>query len=322
MGRYDDPIGSVMISTWVCSMLEMLIIRDTIYYYTSYKKDSLALKAFVGTVVLVDFVSLISDYADVYLLSVKFWGNEVVLQEQYWPVPAYLATTGLVALLVQGFLIHRVWVLTKNWFALMILAFGALASFGGSMATSISFAIFRAYSDRYKGRIPVILWMSTTTATDVAITIVLILRLYGMKTSFKQTETLIYRLIRTSMQTGTTTCVVAIITLITYLVNNASNVETAFAFILGRVYVLTLLYNVNLRASHQEQPASQSQGESGAPPRNVGPNVSFGGIQVHRTAHVHMDEEEYALGTPSKKNANGASRNDADSDGESIVIKG
>ncbi|KAK1231446.1 hypothetical protein PQX77_005426 [Marasmius sp. AFHP31] len=314
MGQFDDPIGSILISTWVCSMLEMLILTDTYYYYSHYKKDSLALKVFIGTVVLVDFVSLMTDFADVYYLAVKYWGQEIVLQQQYWPVPAYLATTGVTALLVQCFLIQRVWVLTKNFILPSILVLGALASFGGSLATAISFAIYRAYADRFKGRVPVILWMSLTTATDVGITLILILRLYSMKTSFKQTETIIQRLIRTSMQTGSTTCVVAIITLITYLINNASNVETAFAFILGRVYVLTLLYNVNLRATNRDQPIADS---SSAP--HPQPTVSLGGIQVHRTAHVHMDEE-YGLDSPTKKNANDASsRTDVESDGGSVL---
>ncbi|KAK7034497.1 hypothetical protein VNI00_012344 [Paramarasmius palmivorus] len=291
MGQFDDPFGSILISTWICSALEMLIIKDTIYYYNNYTKDRLFLKAFIGITVFVDFLSLLSDYADVYLLTVKNWGNPVVLRTQYWPVTSYLATTGITALLVQSFLTYRFWSLTKSWSICLILSLGILVSFGGSIATATVFAIFPSYEERVRGLVPVIIWMVTTTVTDIAITSVLIWRLYKMKTTFKHTESLVYRVIRTSVQTGATTCIIATITLITFLVNTSSNVETAFAFILGRTYVLTLLFNVNLRMSNRDAKESEPDSHTG----HRGPAVTLEGIQVHRTAVVHMDESDYAI---------------------------
>ncbi|KAL0573691.1 hypothetical protein V5O48_008262 [Marasmius crinis-equi] len=316
MTNYNDPIGSVLIATWVCSMLEMLIVSDTVYYYTHYPKDSFMLKLFIGIVVAVDFGSLIAGYGQVYLLGVTYWGQEIVLQEQFWPIPVALVTTGLTAFLVQSFLIYRVQVLyvylpvsvltcinpdasygrTKNWLVPAVLAVGAIGSLTAAVASGATFAIYRPYADRYKGRIQVLAWLSTTTATDIAITLALIIRFIGMKTTFKQTETVIHRLIRTSMQTGATTCILAVIVLITYVVNNASNVEAAFTFILGRAYVLTLLYNVNLRTS-QTTSAQVADSDTRRPTTISAPEaLPFGGIEVHRTAHVHMDEE-YKLDT-------------------------
>lgn len=46
----------------------MLIIQETIRYYRSFRRDSLVLKTFVGVAITVDAVSLIADYADVYLV--------------------------------------------------------------------------------------------------------------------------------------------------------------------------------------------------------------------------------------------------------------
>ncbi len=86
MGAYDDPLGcvllslaqllsdplapksSILIGTWVSSLLFMLIIQETIRYYRSFRRDSLVLKTFVGVAITVDAVSLIADYADVYLV--------------------------------------------------------------------------------------------------------------------------------------------------------------------------------------------------------------------------------------------------------------
>ncbi|KAL0563533.1 hypothetical protein V5O48_018533 [Marasmius crinis-equi] len=291
MGRYDDPIGSVLIATWICSMLEMVVIKDTIYYYTHFQADHILLKLFVGLVVIVDFVALVASYGQVYLAGVTFWGNPIVLEQQYWPIPVSLVAIAFTAFFVQSFLIHRVLVLTKNWFVCFPLAIGALLSVIGCTWVAVLYAQHRQYADRYLGKVQVIVWMTATTATDILITVSLIARLYSMKTTFKQTETIIHRLIRNSMQTGATTAFLAVFTLVAFLYNNSSNLEAATAFILSRAYVLTLLYNVNLRSintpgGNSEKPDSNHRM---GPVSHVGPAEAFGGIEVHRTAHVHMD---------------------------------
>ncbi|KAK1223625.1 hypothetical protein PQX77_013503 [Marasmius sp. AFHP31] len=294
MGTFDDPIGSVLIATWICAMLEMLILKDTYYYFTNYRDDSIFLKLFVGFTVLVDVACLIAAFGQVYLAGVTYWGNPIVLVQQYWPIPVSLVTTAIVAFLVQSFLIHRLWVLTRNWFIPIALATAATVSMICCAWVGILYAMHRDYADRYKGKTPVIVWMTTTTATDVLITLCLIIRLQKMKTNFKSTETVIARLTRGSMQTGATTAVLALAGLIAFLANNASNVEAATTFILARCYVLTLLYNVNLRGTHGATGNSTEKPESNhrmGPLSHTSPVEAFGGIEIHRTAHVHMDEE-------------------------------
>ncbi|KAF9043503.1 hypothetical protein BDZ89DRAFT_1128215 [Hymenopellis radicata] len=294
MGIYDDPLGSIVISSWISSMLFMLVIREMIRYYASFQNDALGLKIFVAVAVTVDTTSLIADYADVYLNTVSHWGDEEFIKNQYWPVGLYLATTGVTGLLVQSFLVNRYYSLTKNWLVCVFLALCIIASFGGSVGTVVMLSLFNAYDQRFMAKIPVTIWMTTTAVTDVLIAAVLIWQLYNMKTSFKTTEHLIQRLMRNAMQTGSTTSVIALCVLISYLINTSSNVETAFAFILGRVYILTLLYNLNIRKISKKEGGTSITDHDNYRPR--GPTMVMEGIQVQRTAVVHMDTSGDDLG--------------------------
>ncbi|KAG7085521.1 hypothetical protein E1B28_003081 [Marasmius oreades] len=289
MGTYDDPIGALLIGTWVSSLLEMLIITNTIEYYTNFPKDSLFKKIFIGAVVVVDFISLVSAYITVYLVCVTFWGDEVAIQKQFWSIPMCLASTGLVTIFSQGFLIYRVWILSKNWLIMILLSLGALAAMACVTTAAGFFGTYREYSERHRASVAVIVWLATTTATDIGITGVLIFWLYNMKTTFKHTENIIRRLIRVAVQTGSASSLIAIGVLISYIINDASNIESGITFVLSRTYVLTLLYNVNVRSSNQAL-LMPSHGTSDLE-RASAPVVSFSEIHVHRTAHVHIDED-------------------------------
>ncbi|KAF9043506.1 hypothetical protein BDZ89DRAFT_1059415 [Hymenopellis radicata] len=269
-------------------MLFMLIILRTIKYYTSFKSDALRMKIFVAVAVVVDTASLAGAYADVYLYTVTHWGDLKYLSNQYWPFALYLTTTGVTALFSQSFLVHRYYSLTKNWFVAVFLALCVIVSFGGSLATVIILTRFNAYSQRFMIKTPVIVWLTTTAVTDVLITAVLIWQLYNMKTSFKTTEHVIQRLMRISMQTGSTTSVIAICILITYLVNNTSNVGTGLSFILGRIYILTLLFNLTLRTRIPKRTSTSTVRDSYG--SRCGPTMTMtDGVHVQRNSVVHVD---------------------------------
>eukprot|EP00914_Ancora_sagittata_P022183 GHVO01044102.1.p1 GENE.GHVO01044102.1~~GHVO01044102.1.p1 ORF type:complete len:220 (-),score=21.91 GHVO01044102.1:141-800(-) len=159
-----------------------------------------------------------------------------------------------------------------------------------SQATGAIFTIYPQYADRVRGRIPVIIWMTTTAVADLGISFALIWQLYTMKSSFSSTESVIKRLIRQTIQTGSASSAVAICVLVSFLVNNASNIETMFAFVLGRVYVLTLFSNVNMRKTGSNGDITMITEDENKKNGRVNPTVTVDGIQVHRTV-VRMDDE-------------------------------
>ncbi|KAJ6545625.1 hypothetical protein B0H19DRAFT_1267024 [Mycena capillaripes] len=161
--------------------------------------------------------------------------------------PLYVFTTGAVAALAQSFLAARYWLLSRNKFITLILFFFITVAAGGAFASGAAIAIFHQFVDRWKVVIPATIWLVTGAVTDISIALVLVLELRKVGSAFKETRSLVNRLVAQSIQTGTAGATVALVVLVTYLSNNQSNVPTSIAYCMGRVYCITMLANLNNR---------------------------------------------------------------------------
>ncbi|KAJ7786832.1 hypothetical protein B0H14DRAFT_3506300 [Mycena olivaceomarginata] len=74
-----------------------------------FKYDDWKLKTLVSVAILVDTVSVLGDYACVYLYTITHAGDPVYLADQHWPIPLHIITTDVIAVMVQSFLIARYW---------------------------------------------------------------------------------------------------------------------------------------------------------------------------------------------------------------------
>ncbi|KAF5367592.1 hypothetical protein D9757_010643 [Collybiopsis confluens] len=307
--NFHDLIGSLLLATWVTSMLFAVVIRQTWLYFKNYPQDRLIIKLVVGLVVLGDIANVVGTHSSVYLYSIIHWGDMSYLTKQSWPVFVFDISTGIVTALVQGFLIFRYFSLTRNWafliFSLMLMGL-ALASLE---ATAAIFIIWPEYSEQWRAKNTVIVWLISSAVADVSISVALIWQLFSMRTSFSsQTEgyalivicrvdnlpvlgSTIKRLIRQTIQTGSASSIIAVCTLIAYLKSKTSNVESlSLAYILEKVYVLTLLTNLNMRKTSQStNTAFSNDEEMGKKSARINPTVTVDAIQVTRTV-VRMDD--------------------------------
>ncbi|KAJ7117971.1 hypothetical protein C8R43DRAFT_98523 [Mycena crocata] len=289
----DTIAGALLIGTWVNSALYAVEIIQAAYYYRHFKNDSLTLKLVVSAACFIDGVSMIGNYACVYLYTIIHWGDIAYLANQYWPVPLYAFTTGIVATIVQIFLVTRYWKLTKNFFITPILLLFIMVALGGAFATSVIVAIHPTYKERAKLEVPVTIWLSSEAATDVSIALALLWEFRKVKSSFQETRSRVNRLVSQTIQTGAVGATIALAVLITYLTNNQSNVPVGIAYCIDRIYILTMLANLNIRKQRDgttrlsmlDASAGATRGQSG---RSEIVN-DYGGIHVHRTATVHID---------------------------------
>ncbi|KAJ6512796.1 hypothetical protein C8R45DRAFT_327377 [Mycena sanguinolenta] len=265
---------------------------EVIRYFRTFKNDSWMLKLLVSFTCAVDAVSMIGNYACVYLYTITNGFNPAYLQNQYWPIPLYLFATGVIALSVQMFLIIRYWKLTKNIFVTPVLFFVMLVAAGGSFACGITIAMYPALAQRDKVKTPATIWLVTEAVADLVIALTLIWEFRKAQTAFKDTRSILDRLVAQTLQSGAAGATVAVAALIAYLFNNESNVPVAFGWCLGRIYIITMLSNLNIRQTgrtgSKRGTTSTAQGVQGVRTRSEGIE-DYGGIQLHRTALVHID---------------------------------
>ncbi|KAJ7793042.1 hypothetical protein B0H14DRAFT_3498576 [Mycena olivaceomarginata] len=238
MGAYDDSLGSMLIGSCLSSVLYGVVITQAYEYFSVYPTDGMYRKGLALSTLFFCTVNQVADYANVYMPMVTFWGNTAKVQNQYWPVSLLVTTSTFVGVLVNSFLIRRFYL-----FLLLI------TGFAGSFMVAIAIQQFSLYTLRDKAKTAVLIWTISTAATDIGIAGALIWQLLSMKSycSVGDTRSFISRMIIRTVQTGSTTSVVAIITLGLYLHKNDSNMPTACSFLVAPFYALTLLVNLNLR---------------------------------------------------------------------------
>ncbi|KAJ7301777.1 hypothetical protein DFH08DRAFT_978466 [Mycena albidolilacea] len=275
----DIVLGPLLVGTWANSALYTVEVIQAAYYYRHFKQDNWMWKLLVSSAIAIDSVSMIANYASVYL-----------------PYPLYMFTTGTVAALAQSFLVTRYWLLTRNKVLTLTLFFFITVAVGGAFASAATIAIFPVYQDREKAVVPATIWLITGVVTDVSIALALLLEFRKVKSSFKETRSLLNRLVAQTIQTGTGGATIALVVLVVFLVNNDSNVPTGVAYCLGRVYCITMLANLNSKKAGNTWSSKgtssganlDTRGERGNLERSEGGD-EYGGIHVHRTAMVHIE---------------------------------
>ncbi|KAJ7884904.1 hypothetical protein B0H13DRAFT_2045389 [Mycena leptocephala] len=252
----DIILGALLVGTWANSVLYTVEVIQAAYYYRHFKHDNWMLKLLVSSAIAIDSVSMIANYASVYLFD-----------------PLYIFTTGVVAVLAQSFLAVRYWLLTKNKFITLTLFFFITVAAGGAFASGAMVAIFPQYKDRGKVLIPATTWLVAEAVTDISIAFALLMEFRKVKSSFKETRSLLNRLVAQTIQTGTAGATIALAVLVA---------------ITGKTWSSK---GLSSGANHE------TRGERGNQERSEGGD-EYGGIHVHRTAMVHIDTpQEFARGS-------------------------
>ncbi|KAJ6571205.1 hypothetical protein B0H19DRAFT_1255195 [Mycena capillaripes] len=327
--RLDTIIGGLLVGTWANSALYAIEVIQAVYYYRHFKHDNWMLKLLVSAAIAIDSLSMIVNYASVYLYTITHWGDLGYLQIQDWashlgPIERDIIERMFSSSLSRSFSLRlALWLLlpkfswsldtgscaclyrcvkaqlltrsrTKNRFITFVLFCFIIVATGGAFASAITIAMFPRYEDRRKLIIPATTWLITEAVTDIFIASALVLEFRRVKSTFKETRSLLARLVTHTIQTGAAGATIALAALIAFLINNESNVPTGISYCLGRVYCLTVLANLNVRRTGNTD--SSKHMSSGASPgtrvdrenQEQSEGGDYGGIHVHRTAVVHI----------------------------------
>ncbi|KAJ7861822.1 hypothetical protein B0H14DRAFT_3134428 [Mycena olivaceomarginata] len=296
----DAITGALLIGTWASSLLYTAEMYEAMYYYRHFKNDNWRLKTLVSVAFLIDTVALLNDYACVYLYTITHVGDTAYFANQNWTIPVYVFTTAAVALPVQIYLVARYWKFAHKHVITLSLSLLSLAAFGGTLTCGLVVAVFPAFKDRDKLKIPAILWLITEAAADIGIAVALLWEFLKTRPTSTETRNVVKRLIAVTLQTGTATAAIAVATFIGYLLNEESNIGVGFAWCLGRTHVLSMLSNLNVRKSARVWTPSTSKAATSTirstsvafaqPGTEMDTNIS--GLYSHRTAVVHIEGQQ------------------------------
>ncbi|KAJ7866445.1 hypothetical protein B0H14DRAFT_2573444 [Mycena olivaceomarginata] len=281
MVSLDKAVGSLLIGTYASSCLLVVELLQIVLYFGRMNNDSWIMKTLVVLVGSVNFIDTMAAYGAVYLYAVSHWGDARYLVLQNLPITIHFAATGLVGVLVQGFMLYRFWRMTEHTITVCIIALFSTAAFAGSIGTAVDTTRNRLFSTRGAAGIFVTVWLIAGLVTDVGIAASLVWRLHRVKTDVQPAKSLIRRLMTSAISTGTSTSLIAVIAVFAYFHEPTSN---------GRVYSCTMLYLLNNRSKVRGEKAD------GTVEVGLATNFNLGGIYINRTA-VIVREREHSLDT-------------------------
>ncbi|KAH8105638.1 hypothetical protein DFH11DRAFT_1733223 [Phellopilus nigrolimitatus] len=259
MPALDNTMGALYLGVVLAMGLWGAGTVQVYYYFNAYPKDPWQLKTHVVTVWVFDTVhqALVTHACYIYLITQ--YGNPLYLTVIVPSLEVMVLISGFVCLLVQSFLVYRVWRLSANnvplvacLFLFVVAEFIANTSFFGKGVQMASFA-----------DVPTIAWLSKlsnglSAATDVVIAASLTFLLNRSRTGFRKSETMINRLILFTINTGMLTSVCAIVTVIFVSLYPDNLIYVTTYLCISKLYTNTLLATLNARRATRDGAAADS----------------------------------------------------------------
>jgi hypothetical protein len=238
--------GPMFIGVVLNICLYGIMITQTFLYFTNFYNDKLWMKCFVVLLFVADTVNSVFDIIYLYNTLIVHFDDLSALGSANWVFATDPALTGLIAMLVQLFFAWRVKILTgNNWIVTTIVTLAISGGLGG-LATAVAVGIIPQFINFQKFRVVVIIWLAAECVSDFIITTSLVWHLRKHKTGFKETDTLVNRLIIMTVQTGMVTSLCAIVDLILYLCD-PTGLHLLFNMPLSKLYTNSLMSSLNTR---------------------------------------------------------------------------
>ncbi|KAJ7512904.1 hypothetical protein B0H11DRAFT_2182228 [Mycena galericulata] len=253
-------VGVYLLGILLNTFLYGLVLAQFLTYFNTKSNDPWWIRAVVWALLCTDTVhSLVEIYA-AWQIVVCDYGDLAKLARVGWTIPFTAVATSVAALITQCFLEYRVFLLTKSTvLAGVICASSAVGLVFGCISGIMSGVIDQ--TSKFGPIVPfVVLWLSFQSVTDFLITVSLVTALARARTGVRRTDTIINRLIRGAIETGTFASAFALGDLFSFLFFRDTNLYTLFAFPMGRIYTnvpvadagkfnQTLLHTLNARES-------------------------------------------------------------------------
>ncbi|KAK0492363.1 hypothetical protein EDD18DRAFT_1184248 [Armillaria luteobubalina] len=220
-------------------LLGMIFVQYYMYFVKYQRRDKLWIRIFAS-------------HNSVYLLLLVNMGGTIL-----YMVDMYMA---LILNFVQLFFAWRVKVLTSSWISALSVCFTALLAVAGGIATAAEANAQRAVTDFQTFKMTVIIWLVSSCVCDFLITAALVWYLH--KTGFEQSDELMDRIIRLTVQTGLITSICAMLDLVTFLAIASPNVHIIFTGMLGKLYTNALMSSLNARSGWSYSTSSKTMDTS------------------------------------------------------------
>ncbi|KAH8825890.1 hypothetical protein DL96DRAFT_1610160 [Flagelloscypha sp. PMI_526] len=264
--------------TWVGAFLHNILfgilIVQVYIYYSFFPKDKRSIKALVYSVFLIELAQTLMRAFDAYNNEVVHWGDPDFVGTHVGhrgDVLTWLSMPILTAIsggIVQVYFGYRIYIFSKSIWVASAIWLPALLQVGSGLGVGLVDKVQRhggaantkGAAGNINTTIVLTIWLVTTLVTDILIAGLLTYYLYSMKSGIKESDRLVTRIIRLTVETGSLTAVAAILIMILFYKKPPWHLM--FSDIIGKLYANNLLVMFNRRHFLQVHgPISHSLGD-------------------------------------------------------------
>lgn len=296
MNPAEAAHGPGLIGAFLNVFLFGIMVAQVWYYFSTYKKDRLWIKAYVVLLLVADLVNSIFDIYWLYIDIITNFGDVDNLNVADWRIATDPAMVAIIATFVQLFFAWRVRVLTNNLWVTGLIVVTAVISCCGGLGVAIAIHFVKYYTNFEKFNQTGTIWLISTALCDSAIAIALTWHLRRHKTGFQHTDDVLNKIIRLTVSNGAITALWAIVDLILFL-SIKTGVHLALNLPLAKLYTNSLMSSLNSRAGWKFNTNSDrdSSRPSGQPAKSAA-MPEFLHLSTHAATHqevmVHVESHE------------------------------
>ncbi|PBK86500.1 hypothetical protein ARMGADRAFT_1086347 [Armillaria gallica] len=216
-------------------------------YYLAFPKDRKFTKYLVYGIYVVEFVQTILVSHDIFATFGYGFGNIEALTEVHFNwliVPIMSAAAAGVG---QGFYAYRIFILSRSRTVPAFVVCLSLTSSMGAIITGVYSFQTNDITKLNNRKTSIVIWCGASALCDVVIAICMTYYLTRRNTSFQQTQILVTKLIRLTIETGSVTAVVALLSLILFFVLPGQTFYSTPVFIMPKLYANTVYMVLNSR---------------------------------------------------------------------------
>ncbi|RPD60599.1 hypothetical protein L226DRAFT_570089 [Lentinus tigrinus ALCF2SS1-7] len=244
----DNTYGALLLGTCGAILIQGMIFHQLYRYYKLYPKDALYLKLWVGTVTVLELVSLAFALHGTYYYMVTHAFDPTALVGNPPFTIAWSAIPATVAaVLVELFFCRRLWFVGKKFRPIVVLA---IIFNLGDLACFTAFAILGIHTDAttfLKHSYLATVGSGFIGLADFMVTSSLIYVLHTSRSGVTQTSSMIDLLIKYVVSTGLIICVFNVLIFVFSLLYPQEWIYAGLSLCITKVYLSTFLVGLNAR---------------------------------------------------------------------------
>ncbi|KAJ7060519.1 hypothetical protein C8F01DRAFT_1142959 [Mycena amicta] len=238
--------GPMLLGVFVNLILYGVFVGQVLSYYKLYHKDGAWMRYFVLYLLVLETLNTGLDMAMMYQPLILEYGQQLTNFPIVFPTEPLMVV--LISTPIQIFFAWRIHTITHLSSVPIIISIFALASLAGGLWTTAKVAIIREFAKKPLLHAPALLWFLSSAVADVLITVSLVLTLSHRKTGFVATDSVIDKIIRTTIQTGLVTAIFSILDVVFFMVFPHYALNFIWDLALSKLYSNALLSTLNARA--------------------------------------------------------------------------